>query len=333
MSSRHLSETERNRVLLLHGGGMSHRAIAHRLNCSPQTISNLITLFEETGSMHERPRPGRPPSIQPRNANRVVSLLRRRPSATASALSHTLRMMGLGRPSPRTVQRFRHAHAFHPVHPISTITLLPCHRQQRLAWCHHHRNNTFKHTVFSDEKPLRIDNTGQVFWIQDDMPHPTTVPRSKYIQGMVWGAVWYNGRSDLWFLSPGQTINATVYQGILNTHLLPVFPRRHYFLQDNATSHIDRTTTAWLTAHEIPFYNDFPAKSPDLNAIEYVWSWMANYINQRRPSTAAQLRRLTREAWYAIPQETIRRYIDHVHHLMAAVIESGGGHAGDEPED
>lgn len=59
-----------------------------------------------------------------RHSNPVVSLLPRRTGATSSALAHAIRMMGLGRPSGRIVQRFRHCQAFRPAHPVSTITLL-----------------------------------------------------------------------------------------------------------------------------------------------------------------------------------------------------------------
>ncbi len=49
------------------------------------------------------------------------------------------------------------------------------------------------------------------------------------------------------------------------------------FQYDNASVHDNRYTNAWLQANGIQ-YIWWPAKSPDLNPIENVWSWMKDHI-------------------------------------------------------
>jgi transposase len=103
--------------------------------------------------------------------------------------------------------------------------------------------------------------------------------------------------------------------------------RRLTLLQDNAPPHRDRHTLQWLADNNIPVYNDYPPSSPELNAIEYVWGWMKNYIADRDPRTSRRLGELIQDAWDTIPQETIQSYIDHVYRLVQAVRRARGGHA------
>lgn len=84
------------------------------------------------------------------------------------------------------------------------------------------------------------------------------------------------------------------------------------WMQDNASCHRSKETTANLELRRIP-YIKWPRYSPDLNLIEHVWSWMKNYIQKHYYAAyydaskipLATLRRIIWEAWEAMPNEYI----------------------------
>ncbi|CAF2818064.1 unnamed protein product [Rotaria sp. Silwood2] len=66
--------------------------------------------------------------------------------------------------------------------------------------------------------------------------------------------------------------------------------------------------------------DEYPAASPDLNAIESVWSWMNSYIQRRHPDSQQRLEQLVTDAWNQIPRSIIRDYIDHIQDICYQII-------------
>ena len=65
---------------------------------------------------------------------------------------------------------------------------------------------------------------------------------------------------------------------------------------------------------------DFPAKSPDLNAIEYVWGWVKHSVAAREPHNYETLQAAILAAWDELPQTTIRHFIDHINSVIEEII-------------
>jgi transposase len=70
--------------------------------------------------------------------------------------------------------------------------------------------------------------------------------------------------------------------------------------------------------------DSFPAVSPDLNAIESIWSWMNRYIQRNHPNSQQHLEILVQRAWNMIPQNVIRGYINNVPAICQQIISNGG---------
>jgi hypothetical protein len=72
----------------------------------------------------------------------------------------------------------------------------------------------------------------------------------------------------------------------------------------------------------------WPAKSPDLNPIEYFWDVLQMQIQQQGPApcNTTKLEVALLEEWDLIPQRTIRSLIRSFLRRSRAVIQARGGH-------
>ncbi len=70
--------------------------------------------------------------------------------------------------------------------------------------------------------------------------------------------------------------------------------------------------------------DDYPPVSPDLNAVESVWSWMNRYVQRNHPRSQRYLQRLVEQAWNSIPQNVIRGYISNISNTCNQIIANNG---------
>ena len=70
----------------------------------------------------------------------------------------------------------------------------------------------------------------------------------------------------------------------------------------------------------------WPAKSPDLNIIENVWSILARdvYENSRQFDTVTQLKIAIEQAWERLSPEKLKKLYDSCHRRMISVIQRSG---------
>ena len=94
-------------------------------------------------------------------------------------------------------------------------------------------------------------------------------------------------------------MNSNSYLTMLEANLVPFLQKywrlKFIFQQDNASIHVSSASKQWFTAKKIDLL-DWPAKSPDLNIIENVWSLLAKdvYDNSRQFDNISNLKRLLR---------------------------------------
>ncbi len=100
------------------------------------------------------------------------------------------------------------------------------------------------------------------------------------------------------------------------------------FQHDNAGVHCSQYTTAWLEDHGIQTIW-WPARSPDLNPIEHLWSWMKNYLykdlGQRKRLAGKRLKEAILQAWEAVPEGYLQGLMYSMPRRIQAVIQLQAG--------
>ncbi len=86
----------------------------------------------------------------------------------------------------------------------------------------------------------------------------------------------------------------------------------------NAKSHTAAITTAWL-CRRVRVLN-WPACSPDLKPIEYIWRIIIWKIRQRRPQTLQRLEIYTRQKWDQIPLPKLQKFITSMPRHLQTVL-------------
>ncbi len=190
---------------------------------------------------------------------------------------------------------------YHP--KTAKVYLSAEHRALRRAWARQmlKRGQDWSTTVNTDEKMFILQPLQKSAWA------PRGVRKHRYTRHypakvMVWGGISSHGSTDLAFIQG--TMDAAVYQGVLQTTLVPLGRKlarqglRWSLQHDNARPHVAASTEAWLAAHPIiPSAIAWPAYSADVSPIENMWALVQGDVDCANPKTLPDLRRAITDSW------------------------------------
>lgn len=330
-----LSHEKRARIAALGAQGASVSVIMREVGCARSTALRWKDDLKSEQPIQDKPRPGRPQKLTPTIRKRIVRLSRGKLRRSTRVVAKMLKQQRAADLSHVSVRKALCDFGAHPYHRPKRPKLLEKHKKQRRAWLRSTNNSMWGQVVFSDEKIFQLvrhpNTKNDVVWALS----PSEVPPAEVVQYPVsvhvWGAICARGKTKLAFIDG--TLNAPRYQDILDKFLLPTMNRLYEsddwkFMQDHAKCHDAKSTQAWL-ADNVPDFFDkdsWPAKSPDMNPIENLWSILEDKINRKSVKSKSDLQIALRAAWNKLDQDTIQSLIDSMPARRAALRKAQGSH-------
>jgi hypothetical protein len=144
---------------------------------------------------------------------------------------------------------------------------------------------------------------------------------------MIWAGICHDGRTQLTIVQG--TMNAVKYRDdIRDPIVLPFLQQRNFdrvFQHGNARCHVARQN--FLNQNHIRVL-PWPALSPDLSPIEYIWDELGRRVRHRQnqPETLQELRDVLVHEWNNIPHSFIQRLIGSMRRRCEAVVAARGCH-------
>lgn len=337
---RQMTDGERWRAIGMLDAGMSIRDVARTVGRSHTAIRKLLIKTRATGSVSHASS-GRPRRrcTNVRADRRLIRLVRGNPTMPATLL----RLMWDQRNrqgnllSSQTIRRRIKETALRCRRMRKRQRLSPAHVASRERWAMqriHWRQNQWQRVIFTDESRFRLFRAdGRIrVWReprQDLLPQHVQIAEQQGISLHVWAGITANSRTDLVFLE--RNVNGQTYGDLLQTQMMPFIERtfggaQHCILQDdNAAPH--RAAEVQRLKHQLGLRTlRWPSRSPDMNPIEHVWSYMKRQIRQHPPGNVRQLRQMMTDAWRRLPQELLRRLILSMPRRVTSLLLARGGY-------
>lgn len=217
------------------------------------------------------------------------------------------------------------------------------------------RATDWQQFVFSDEKIFdNNEHDGKFQWVQDgDVVEPrgfSNFPAKLH----VWGAIGVGFRKLVVYMTKDDdptivrrgrgrpkagevvvhvdpkkyNITALKYRDECLKPLFDELPEdssSYIFMQDGAGCH-GKEASKWLDDNDVPYIEDWPARSPDLNPIETLWSILNHKVAARGPLDRADLKKFVVEEFNKVPQATLDKLVLSYKKRLNKCIEVDGAH-------
>ena len=146
--------------------------------------------------------------------------------------------------------------------------------------------------------------------------------RDRYGGGsiMVWAGISNRAKTDIGSIR-GNLNSVRYYNEIIRPVILPFMHQGHaqIFQQDNARPYVARHTMNLLRANNVNVLN-WPAKSPDISPIEYLWDHLGRKVRERNDvNSVMDLECALHQEWNRIPMAVIQRLISSMRRCCVTV--------------
>jgi transposase len=315
MSKQPLSDFIRTQIVVeatqLH---TKHTTLARKYHCSTKTVQRILQRYRTDQSIQLPPRPGRSLSLTDDQIQTLRNIIRLNCNVTSSYHSTLFfRATGVSL-CARSLRIYRHLLNFTPRKRRFRLFMTKAQKRARHLYAVEHQHDNIKKWVFEDETSVVIQKTGELLWVERGNPTPPRVLSDEKAKVKIWGVVRWTGKTLSIVRGRG---NSNTYIKWLSTHFARETPRLEdcLFIQDRCSWHKPIRVKKWIEDHGMEMVLN-PVRSPEFNAIEYVWAWIKHYITEQHPNDQASLEAATRKAFVAIEQKTIQHDFQHVQHLL-----------------
>lgn len=211
-------------------------------------------------------------------------------------------------------------------------------RLKRYKWCKERLGWTvsdWSKVIFSDESNFEVLNRKSRVFVKrfkhEKYHSRFCLPRLQNGGGSVgiWGCISHKGVGQC-SIYTGR-INQFVYKETLENKLLPTarqfFRRGHgwIFQQDNASAHTALSVKEWFERQRITVL-PWCARSPDLNPIENLWSYIDHRLLNYKVTSIEHLKQVLNDEWLKVPIEMVKKMTESMPKRVAACVRAKGGH-------
>lgn len=311
------------------------------VGCSERTMQRYRQAYNERGV--EGLTDGRSNNRTPRRTTEAqdAAMVAAMRANSFNAATHVLQDLDLNI-SARTVRRRMHEAGLKNCAAALKIPLEARHCQARLAFANsveHMTPEEWRTVIFTDEKIFSSDkDCRRTVWRErGERYHPDNIlpkHRSGRVTAMFWG--WISGEGPGEIVEIDRRMNAELYIEILEEVMIPsvraLYPEDEMpvirIVEDNSAVHRARIVRNWYDEHPEVQRFDWPAKSPDLNLIENVWSKMEEGWTPVERERRAGLCRRVHAVWEELRAERgyFAELVQSMPRRIRKVIRAEGGH-------
>lgn len=276
---KYLTDAQKARIVSLRNDGHHKLAdIARLADTSIPTVRKLIQKYNLDQNIKRKPIPGRPRITTAQQNEEMVEYLKKNPFSTA------VRASALQNVPYRTALRRIHENGLGNFVAAHETKLTEAHKRERMNYCRYmldvFEEENFQKIIFTDEKTFRSDEAHSVRVYR---PKGKRYEReficedllSGHLSASFWGWISCAGPGEL--VATGTNFDSISYREMLHTVAFPSIEAQFgstnniVFMHDNARIHTARIVTEYLQSKQIVVL-PHPARSPDLNPIEIIWS-------------------------------------------------------------
>uniref|UniRef100_A0A3B4U8C2 Tc1-like transposase DDE domain-containing protein n=1 Tax=Seriola dumerili TaxID=41447 RepID=A0A3B4U8C2_SERDU len=271
----------RKKIVEAHDKGEGYTAISKHFTVSRTAVRCIIAKYKETNYVRNKPGRGRKYKIPKTLERKIVKDVSKNPRSSAKMIVADLASSGVD-VSRSTVVRALHRGGLHGHRPRRTPLLKERHIKARLRFA------LLEAVLWSDETKLEL------FGHMDVAYHHAVGLFCSLRHREPCSGAWHHEKRKLCrhFEDNMQKSARSLSLG-----------RRWVFQQDNDPKHTSKLVQQFLKDTKIKVL-EWPAQSPDLNPIEYLWKVLKVTVHARKPCNLDQLEQFAMEEWAKIPQET-----------------------------
>jgi transposase len=331
----HLSERDRYKIQFMYASGTGPSDIAKQLHINRDTVYRWIRKENNTDSVSDDSRSGRPTKIDNDTKQAIVSLMEGKQHASTRNIAGVLRDKGINDISYRTVAKVAHEEGLYPYHRPPRPMLSSYDMQRRLRFARSYLNFGWEGVVFSDESGYQLNQMGNtkndVMWCHSASEVDPKEKVSYDTSVKYWVGMSIHGFTPVVFIDG--PFNTDTYMNILQSTLLPflqnTFNHKTYtFQQDNSPVHTSKKIQQYihnnLNSNITP--GEWPPHSPDLNPIENVFSIIDEKMSMKKMTTKNEIKKFITQLYKNFSNQYISSLYNSMNNRMQAVIDSKGGH-------
>ena len=316
---------------------MSMNEVAMQLNVSKTCVFNAIKKHKETGEFTDKERTGRPKRLGERDQRHLKRLVK---GENRLSMSKITRDLNESLPKPitsRTVFNYLKKLGYEYKVKLKKQWLSVKHREQRVAWCRKYAGFTrddWRNIIFSDESTFYVlerKNQVKVWRTDEERLHQDCIQQVNTGRGGklgIWGGISGQGTTEARVFD--ENMDGQLYCDVLNNEL----KRSMAKLQDKHKIIYQQDLAPWHTSNLVKNKMeklklkvlDWPAKSPDLNPVELVWSILDKRLMATPIYNKTTLRKRLEEEWKSLDVELCKSLIDSMPERLTKCLKARGGH-------